>query len=213
MKKIRNCATIFGALSFAYTMATVAPGAVAQPVQAKFDFMNSNVKLECSEERIGNHKFQVSKTIVNAPCADVFNVLTDYDQTTRIFSKVKKCQVVGDNGSTKLINFEIEAPGNFGRFDYVLEVKETYPNLIEWHRVSGAFKANEGYWKLVPVSNGNSTLVTYSKFIDGGFLYPQFLVNHEIRQSMPEVMGNLKSTAEQVYKVAKASDKTLHPIR
>lgn len=177
-------------------------------MQARGTITNPGLKLEHSEERIGKRTFQVSKIVVNTPPSAVFNVLTDYDRTTRIFSNVRKCKIVGSNRSGKLVSFQIAVPGNL-RFDYVLEVKETYPNLIEWRRVSGAFKANEGHWKLEPINNGKSTLVTYSKFVDGGFFFPQFLVNREIRQAMPEVMGNLKLAAEKGYKIAKVSEKTL----
>ncbi len=68
-----------------------------------------------------------------------------------------------------------------------------YLNLLSIHpvwlngigyRVSGAFKSNEGYWKFEPIDKGKFTLVTYSKYVDGGILFPQFLVKKELRSNM-----------------------------
>lgn len=212
MKSRIGCAIIFGALCLSCVTASfLAPATIAQPVQARVPTTDQGLKLDHSEERIGKRTFQVSKMVVSTPPSAVFNVLTDYDRTTSIFSNVSKCKVVGSNRSGKLVSFQIAVPGNL-RFNYVLEVKETYPNLIQWRRVSGAFKANEGHWKLEPINNGKSTLVTYSKFVDGGFFFPQFLVNRELRQAMPEVMASLKFAAEQSYTIAKATEKTLRAV-
>jgi uncharacterized membrane protein len=154
------------------------------------------------EEMIGGHKFQVSRLVINASPNQVQNVLTDYDRVTQMFCGVKKCQVLEDNGQSKKIAFTATAPGNLWTFDYVLEVKE-FPGYIEWHRVSGAFKLNEGFWKLEPLEGGHATLVTYAKFVDGGLLMPSMLVNRELKASMPQVLANLKTSAESSGKVAR----------
>jgi len=157
--------------------------------------------LQTDEELIGEHKFQVSRVVINAPVTQVQAVLTDYAHTTRMFPNVKKCQVVEDAGARKMIAFTASAPANLWTFDYVLEVKES-PGYIEWHRVSGAFKKNEGFWKLEPIDEGRCTLVTYAKYVDGGLFMPQPLVTRELRASMPEIMTNLKSSVEVRAKVA-----------
>jgi hypothetical protein len=104
----------------------------------------------------------------------------------------------------KTIAFVASAPGNLWTFDYVLEVKET-PGYIEWHRVSGAFKRNEGFWKLEPIDCGRATLVTYAKYVDSGLMFSQSLVNHELRLSLSQVMHNLKDRCEQCPRVAHVS--------
>lgn len=194
MQTLRKVATVLGAVAICSSIS----GALPTPAHAATKLTVSG--LETSEEMMNGHKHQVAKLVINASPAAVQSVLTDYDRTTAMFSNVKRCKVVEDNGAEKKVAFVAAAPGNLWTFDYVLSVKES-PNYIEWRRVSGAFKKNEGFWKLEPLDGGRSTKVTYAKFIDGGLL-PQAFVVKELRASMPEVMKNLKASAEQHAHVA-----------
>ncbi|HEY9717291.1 MAG TPA: SRPBCC family protein [Trichormus sp.] len=203
MRLSQRAVTTFGALALFFCVGLMAP------VSARaMDKNQCTLGTAAVEEQIGEHKYQVSRMLIEAPLTQVQAVLTDYQQTTHMFPNVKKCHVVEDVGGLKKIAFTACAPANLWTFDYVLEVKET-PGYIEWRRLSGAFKKNEGFWKLEPMDDGRATLVTYAKFIDGGLLLPQPLVTRELRTSMPEVMANLKSSVELRSKVARA-DSHLH---
>ena len=68
--------------------------------------------------------------------------------------------------------------------------------LFRSHRLSGAFKQVDGYWKLDPLDGGHTTLVTYASYVDGGFLVPQGLVKRQSRIDMPQVMSTLKAQTE-----------------
>lgn len=154
-----------------------------------------------SEEQIGPRIYQVSRVVINAAPNQVQEVITDYEHTDKVFDNVTKCKVVKDCGDTKEVAFTIKTLGSLMSCDYVLEIKST-PGRIEWKRLSGAFKANEGFWKFEPTNGGRSTQVTYAKFVDGGMFAPKFIVNREIRNSMPTIMANLKGTAEHENAVA-----------
>jgi hypothetical protein len=162
---------------------------------------NGNPAVQSSEETFGPHKYQVARLVVNATPAQVQSVLTDYCHTAQMFPKVKECKVVEDDGPNKKVAFTACTAANLWTFSYVLQVHET-PGYIDWHRVSGAFKLNEGFWKMEPLDGGRATLVTFAKFIDGGLLIPQALVVHELRTSMPEIMLNLKTSTEERTHVA-----------
>ncbi len=190
--KRRNNAIAFGAFFFFLLNLVANYPAFAH----ERDTFKSDPSAMTSEEKIGNHVFEVSKIVVNAAPQDVFSVLTDYGHTAGTFQNVKKCLLVKADGTSKFVSFEVLSSG-FITFDYVVQITETYPSLIQWHRVSGAFKANEGYWKLEPLNNGTETLVTCSKFVDAGLMYPQPLVRAEIRASSRAVLGDLKSAAER----------------
>ncbi|HEY9733991.1 MAG TPA: SRPBCC family protein [Drouetiella sp.] len=153
------------------------------------------------EEQIGPRVYQVSRVVINAAPNQVQDVITDYDHTEKVFDNVSKCKVMKEDGDVKQVAFTVKTLGSLMSCDYVLEIKST-PGRIEWKRVSGAFKANEGFWKFEPTNGGRATLVTYAKFIDGGMFAPKFIVNREIRNSMPVIMANLKSTAEHDSAVA-----------
>jgi ribosome-associated toxin RatA of RatAB toxin-antitoxin module len=124
----------------------------------------------------------------------VWAVLTDYNGAASIFSNLSKSKLVSSSGPVKLVAFTTKA--NVLKFDYTLEVTEKDQELIEWKRSSGAFQANDGYWKLEPLDNGRATLVSYAKHVDGGFFYPQPLVKKLVRESIPAIFSDLKAAAE-----------------
>lgn len=174
---------------------TAGGGAIAfEPVKiAGIGSGASGVRL--SEEKNGRRTFHVGRTVINASPEDVFAVLTDYDQAGKLFSNLKDCKVTSKEDHVKYVSFSVRGVANIWNFDYALAVKETFPRLIEWHRISGAFKANEGYWKLEPMEQGRKTMVTYAKFVDGG-LIPQVLINRQLKETIPEIMTNLKRVSE-----------------
>jgi ribosome-associated toxin RatA of RatAB toxin-antitoxin module len=151
-----------------------------------------------AEEVVDGKTFHIGKTIVNASPEQVFDVLTDYANATKLFDNLKKTSVVASSSdeNTTDVSFSLKGLANIWNFDYVLRMKETFPSRIDFHRLSGAFKANEGYWKIEPLdASGKRTLVTYSKYVDGGMI-PQSMVNKQVKEAMPTVMANVKAHAE-----------------
>lgn len=151
-----------------------------------------------AEETIDGKVFHIGKTIVNAAPEQVFAVLTDYPNSTKLFSNLKRASVVSSNAEdhTADVSFSLKGLANIWNFDYVLRMTETFPSRIDFRRVSGAFKANEGYWKIEPLDgSGRRTLVSYYKYIDGGMI-PQSMVNKQLKEAMPAVMANVKAGAE-----------------
>lgn len=152
-------------------------------------------------EKIGCREYQVATIFIDAKPEEVWSVLTDYTDAPQIYSNVKKLNVLRSDGPDKQLAFEVTSVGGLLKYDYVLDVHEMEAkHRIEWHRHSGAFKANDGYWQLTPVKEG--TLVTYSKFIDGGFMPPMAVVNFELRRAMPVVMSNLKTAIIKKHHIA-----------
>lgn len=147
-----------------------------------------------SEQMRGAHLYHIGQEVIKAPADKIFAEITDYSDAGKLFSNLKSCKVLRQEADTKMVSFSLRGVANLWNFDYTLAIKES-PGLIEWHRVSGAFKANEGYWKLEPMANG-STLVTCAKYVDGGMI-PQAIVGREVNRSMVEVMGNLKRISEK----------------
>jgi ribosome-associated toxin RatA of RatAB toxin-antitoxin module len=156
---------------------------------------------EVTEEVINGKAFSVSKIIVHARPEQVFRVLTDYVNAPKVFPQLKKCQVVEDHGATKILHHKVAPSGLPGTYEYQLEVKELAPRSLEWHRISGDFKAVDGFWKLDPI-DGGFTQVTYSTYVNGGMFIPQMLIKHQFRVDMPNVMAHLKSESEGNVKIA-----------
>lgn len=173
----------FATLGMSLTMAVA-------PAQAK------GSAHECTDELMHGKNYTVTKVTVKAPPEKVWSILTDYDNASKVFPQMKKCKLVQDNGNHKLVKHTIAPSGLPGSYEYTVEVKENAPHAMEWHRVSGAFKQVDGYWKLEPLDGGRTTLVTYASYVDGGFLMPQPLIKRQCRIDMPGVMTTLKAQAE-----------------
>lgn len=176
------CATLF-----LQPLAVSAP-AVARSVDAG--------PQKVTEEVINGKSFCVIKESIKARPEAVWQILTDYANATKVFPQLKKCHVVADHGSTKVLRHTVAPSGALGTYEYTIELKESAPKALEWHRMSGAFKEVDGYWKLEPIEGGHSTLVTYSAYVNGGFFMPQPLVKRQCKIDMPQIMSTLRSEAE-----------------
>ena len=158
--------------------------------------------VDITEEKIGDKTYQVSKVLVHVKPEHVWHILTDYDNAPDIFPCLKKIKVVKDKGTSKLVNHQIKPSGVPTTFDYILEVKEVVNKLYEWHRVSGDFREVDGFWKLEPQNDGNSTLVTYASYVNGGIFLPAPLIKRQVRADIPGVMSALKLHAETSRQIA-----------
>lgn len=177
-------------LSFCILQLVVSTDAFAKP--------SFNNQPDLCEEPIGKKVFEVCRIQVKARPDKVWSILTDYRNSPNIFATMKKCEVVQDRGDVKVMRHVIHPSGYPGTFDYVVEVSGTAPRTLEWHRISGAFKEVDGYWKLEPAEGGCYTNVTYAAYINGGFLFPSFLVRDQMKDDLPNVLVALKNSAEGV---------------
>lgn len=160
------------------------------------------VSTAVKEEKIGDRNYQVSRTLVHVKPEHVWRILTDYENAPDVFPLLKKCKLVKDRGSTKLIEHQIRPSGMPTTFTYQIEVKEVANKLYEFHRVSGDFREVEGFWKLEPAEDGNATLVTYASYVNGGIFLPAPLIKRQARIDMPTVLAALKTHAETSRSIA-----------
>ncbi|MFN8550986.1 MAG: SRPBCC family protein [Candidatus Obscuribacterales bacterium] len=173
----------------------VQPLAVSAPVFAKS--VDSGAQ-KVTEEVINGKTFCVIKESIKAKPEAVWQILTDYNNASRVFPQLKKCHVVADHGTTKVLKHTVAPSGMPGTYEYIIELKEIAPRALEWHRMSGAFKEVDGFWKLEPLEGGHSTLVTYSAYVNGGFFLPQPLVRRQCKVDMPQIMSTLRNEAESI---------------
>jgi hypothetical protein len=91
--------------------------------------------------------------------------------------------------------------------DYIVEIKETAPLLMEWHRKSGALKEVVGSWKLEPTETaGGPTKVTYSIYLDGGVLLPAWLLKGQSKSYLPDLLNSIKQASEKNAKITAHKD-------
>jgi ribosome-associated toxin RatA of RatAB toxin-antitoxin module len=154
------------------------------------------------DEMINGKSFCVSRIIVKAKLEKVWQVLTDYKHAVQIFPLLKKCELLESHGNTRISKHEIAPSGLPETYEYILEVHEIAPTLMEWHRLSGDFKEVDGSWKLEPVNSGKETLVTYASHVTGGFFMPQILIKRQAHIDMPSTLVALKKHTEHSIEIA-----------
>jgi len=181
-----------------FMVAAAAKTCVAQPPLAQLN----NGKPTICDETIDGKIFCVSRIIVKAKLEKVWQVLTDYKHAVQVFPLLKKCELLENHGSTKISRHEIAPSGLPETYEYILEVHETAPTSMQWHRLSGDFKDVDGSWKLEPVNSGNDTLVTYASHVTGGFFMPQILIRHQAHIDMPSTLIALKTHTEHSIQIA-----------
>jgi uncharacterized membrane protein len=149
------------------------------------------------EQKIGSKTYASGSVLVKAKIEKIWEILTDYENSPEIFASVKKCHVLEDRGNTKLVQQVVHPKGSPMKFDYVVEIAEIAPRLMEWHRKSGALKEVSGSWKLEPDSTNRNTIITYSIYIDGGVFLPAWLLRGQSKNLLPEVLNSVKGAAER----------------
>lgn len=184
------------------------PAAVPLQVEAKPVVQQQLLEAPIlSEESINGKSFTVSRIVVHAAPEKVWGILTDYENAPKVFPQLRKCEIVKSKGNIKTLKHQVQPTGFGGctTYNYVVEVTEHAPRSMEWHRISGDFKAVDGFWKLEPVNEGHDTSVTYSSFVSGGFFIPQILIKKQFRVEMPVVLSNLKNESESI-RIARKTD-------
>ncbi|MGH9549045.1 MAG: SRPBCC family protein [Terriglobales bacterium] len=197
MKKIALSASLACITQLVAGTFFVQPNMVLAPAYAKSSHSNSHsLDAGMSEENIGGKPYSIAKVVVHAHPEQVWQVLSDYGNAARVFPMLKKCQVIEDHGTTKIVKHVVSPSGPAGTYQYTLELKEQAPHVMEWHRIAGDFKEVDGCWRLEPLDGGHSTLVTYASHVNGGLFIPQMLIKRQNRADMPQVMAALKKQAE-----------------
>jgi ribosome-associated toxin RatA of RatAB toxin-antitoxin module len=155
-----------------------------------------------TEELVNGKSFCVTRVLIKARPEQVWQILSDYGRCAHIFPQLRKCEVLEDRGTTKIAKHVLAPSGIPATYEYILEVHETAPRTMSWHRLSGDFKEVDGFWKLEPTELGHHTLVTYAARVIGGFFEPQPLIKRQFRVDMPNVLLALKTQAEQTTQLA-----------
>lgn len=161
-----------------------------------------------SEQRLGNKTFAVGSVLVNAKAEKIWQILTDYGNAPEIFTNLQKCEVLEDKGANKLVRQLIHPRGTPINLDYIVEIKETAPTLMEWHRKSGALKDVTGSWRLEQTDDGEATKVIYSIYIDGGLLLPPWLLRGQSKNLLPELLQSIKQASEHKDATAQNASQT-----
>lgn len=136
--------------------------------------------------------------LVKAGPEAVWAVMTDCRQLLRFVPGLRRCQRIdgSPDGRWEDIEQEIRYSWFLPAVRYVVRADYHRPQRIDFHRISGDLKQEEGTWLLTPAAEGGATLVEYEMYLDPGFWIPQWLVARSLRKDVPAALAGLRERVE-----------------
>ncbi len=130
----------------------------------------------------------------------IWHVLTDCDHAASFIPGVKHCRRVdaAPDGSWEIIEQESKYSWLMPSVTTVVHADYKRPQRIDFKRVGGDLKEEEGSWLLEkegPADAGSMT-VEYELRVDPGFWVPRVLVRHSLRTELPAALAALRDRAQ-----------------
>jgi ribosome-associated toxin RatA of RatAB toxin-antitoxin module len=137
---------------------------------------------------------------INASPDAIWNVLTDCDHASSFIPGVKRCRRMqsAPDGSWEIIEHEAKYSWLMPAITSVIRAQYKRPDRIDFQRISGDLKYEQGDWVLEPSPSADdpATIVEYDLHVDPGFWVPKVLLRHSLRSELPAALTALRQRAE-----------------
>jgi carbon monoxide dehydrogenase subunit G len=133
---------------------------------------------------------------IKAPPEAIWSIVTDCRQAVAFVPGLRHCRRIdgAPDGSWQDVEHEVRYSWLLPSVRYVFRAVYERPNRIDFHRISGDLKQEEGTWLLT--ADGAGTVVEYEVYLDPGFWIPQALVTRSLRRDIPAVLTGLRACVE-----------------
>jgi hypothetical protein len=129
----------------------------------------------------------------------IWRIVTDCHEALAFVPGLRHCRFVARaaDGSWQEVEHEVRYSWLLPSVRYVFRADYDRPHRIDFHRISGDLKEEEGTWLLTPSADGIGTVVEYEVYVDPGFWIPQTLVAHTLRRDTRAVLTGLRECVAQ----------------
>ena len=129
----------------------------------------------------------------------IWSIVTDCRQALSFVPGLRQCRRLdaAPDGSWQDVEHVVRFSWLLPTVRYVFRCEFDRPSRIDFHRVSGDLKQEEGTWLLTRTADGSATVVEYEVYVDPGFWIPQGFVTHSLRRDIPAVLAGLRTCAER----------------
>ena len=137
---------------------------------------------------------------IHAQPEAIWNVMTDCERAPSFVPGLKRCRRVesAPNGAWELIEHEIKYSWLLPTIRFVFRADYQRPRRIDFRRVSGDLKEEEGFWLLEATADGSATIIEYEVYVDPGFWVPQALIRRSLRKDLPVALTALRAQVETI---------------
>ena len=136
--------------------------------------------------------------LIKASPEAIWGVMTDCKQAPLFVPGLKRCSRIAGAADGSWEDFEqvVQYSWFLPTVRYVLRATYDRPHRIQFRRIRGDLKDEEGSWLLTPTPGGSATLVLYEVYVDPGFWVPQVLVNRTLRKDLPTALAGLRDRVQ-----------------
>jgi ribosome-associated toxin RatA of RatAB toxin-antitoxin module len=136
--------------------------------------------------------------LIQAAPAIVFRQMTRCEDALQYVPHLRACRVRDQaaDGSWQLVEHEVDFGWYAPRIGYIFRADLTTNRRIDFHQVSGDFKANQGMWEFEPSADGASTLLRYRAYIDPPGFVPNWVARSAFKRDMPHMLTELRRRCE-----------------
>jgi uncharacterized protein YndB with AHSA1/START domain len=173
-----------------------------QTVQEQLSNRQVAVRVEFDS---GQSRIHVRAAIrVNASPESIWHVLTDCDHAASFIPGVKSCHPlkVAPDDSWVIVEQEAKYSWLMPAVKCVIRADYKRPRRIEFKRLSGDLKQEEGEWMLESANTGSDpisdpvTTIVYELYVDPGFWIPRVLLRQSLRSELPAAFTALRTRVE-----------------
>jgi uncharacterized protein YndB with AHSA1/START domain len=138
--------------------------------------------------------------VIRAPAAVVWRVITDCEGAPQFMPGMKTCRRLegAPDGSWENIEREFKYSRLMPAAHDIVRTEYHKPERIDFQRLSGTFKDEQGAWVLAADPGGANTVLEYQLYIDLGFWVPHALVQHSLLNELPAAMKAVRTRAEAI---------------
>jgi hypothetical protein len=135
---------------------------------------------------------------IDASPEAIFAVVTNCHEALSFVPGLRHCRLVdhAPDGSWQDVEHDVRYSWLLPSIRYVFRARYERPSRIDFHRISGDLKEEEGTWLLTRTPDGAATVVEYEVYLDPGFWIPRALVTHSLRKDIPAVLTGLRDCVE-----------------
>lgn len=136
--------------------------------------------------------------LIHANAQLIWNVMLDCEHAPSFVPGLRHCRRLegAPDGSWEIVEHEVKYSWLLPAVRYAFRADYQPPRRIDFHRVSGDLKDQEGTWQLEERPDAAATIVEYEIYLDPGFWVPEALVRRSLRHDLPAVLNALRTRVE-----------------
>lgn len=192
--------TLIGACALLASVARAAEGGWLADTQVQRRLAAGEVVVEAAtaSDPEGSRGRIRAAVLIEARPEAIWAVITDCREAVEFVPGLRLCRRIdgAPDGRWVKIEQEIDYSWFLRTVHNVLRADCDPPRRIDFHRVSGDLKQEEGSWLLTPTPGGSATVVEYEMYLDPGFWIPQWLINRTLRKDVPGALAGLREHVE-----------------